>query len=599
MKNKLMYRAGMMTVEEDEEKNKRIRVSVSSDAPVLSHVYFNGEYQRAYEILDHSQASIDMSRAKDGLVIQDGHGGDQVGLMRVELKDGKLGGVIDFCSGERAQNIAADAAKGLRRNMSVGYQINSASYRLEGTKDGIPLVRAMSWTPYEASFVNVPADVTVGVGRSDTAEGEQADNPAITQEAAQVEVKEIRAMDAKEVAIVMARAAKCGMTDEVGKMVAEGKTRGEIEAAMSDKMAFELAKARQAPAASAPAPLGGDAKTEKKIVREYSLSKFIRNLSSGGDIGFEREVSQQVVAQFGHSGRGQGIVVPYAVFTGKRATSLTESGTTSYTVNVETMGGEFIDVLRPYSILPSLGVRVMSGLVGNVSIPKKTAAGAGYWVAEEADVTRLAPTLGQVALSPKTVGAACDVSHLLKMQSTPSADAMIRDDILKSIATKIESAVFVTGGAGSPTVITSASGINNPTVTGGTPTYAQILDFPGSILADGAQAAGQKWAISAAVWAKLAATYNDGTTKSYPVLDTVTQTLIGFPYLVSENVGTNAAFFGDWSQMILASWGGGIEINVDTSTLSLAGGTRIVGLQMVDFALRHGQAFAYNSSVSA
>lgn len=353
------------------------------------------------------------------------------------------------------------------------------------------------------------------------------------------------------------------------------------------------------PRTPAAAPLGGDLKTEQKIVREYSLSKFVKNLVRGGDVGFEREVSQQLVAQYGQHGRGQGIIVPYTVLAKQRATSLSESGTSSYTVSTDLMAGEFIDVLRPYSILPSLGVRVMSGLTGNVAIPKQTAAGAGYWVAEEVDVTRLAPTVGQVSLSPKTVGAACDVSHLLKMQSTPSADDIIRNDIMKSIATKIESAVFATGGAGSPTVITATSGINNPTVTGGTPTYAQILDFPGSILADGAQAAGQKWAISAAVWAKLAATYNDGTTKSYPVLDTVTQTIIGFPYLVSENVGTNAAFFGDWSQMILGSWGGGIEIIVDTATLSLAGGTRIVGLQMVDFALRHGQAFAYNTSVSA
>jgi hypothetical protein len=46
-------------------------------------------------------------------------------------------------------------------------------------------------------------------------------------------------------------------------------------------------------------------------------------------------------------------------------------------------------------------------------------------------------------------------------------------------------------------------------------------------------------------------------------------------------------------------WGNGIEINADTSTLSLSGGVRLVGLQDVDVAVRHGAALAYNTSVSA
>jgi hypothetical protein len=64
-------------------------------------------------------------------------------------------------------------------------------------------------------------------------------------------------------------------------------------------------------------------------------------------------------------------------------------------------------------------------------------------------------------------------------------------------------------------------------------------------------------------------------------------------------VGTNALFFGDWSTVIVGTWGGGIDFVVDTSTLSLAGGTRIVGLLMVDVAVRRGQDLAYNTAVAA
>jgi HK97 family phage major capsid protein len=184
-------------------------------------------------------------------------------------------------------------------------------------------------------------------------------------------------------------------------------------------------------------------------------------------------------------------------------------------------------------------------------------------------------------------------------QSTPAADEIVRGDILKSIATKIQQGVFATGGAGSPTPITSATGINNPSVTAGTPTYAEILGFPGDILADSATADNQKWAISGAVWKKLAATFTDGTAKAQVLLDWGSKTLIGFPYLVSQDVGTNAAFFGDWSTIMIGVWGNGIEINADTATLSLSGGVRLVGLQDVDVAVRHGAALAYNTAVTA
>jgi HK97 family phage major capsid protein len=587
------------------DRPQQVRMSVSSEEPVLTASYFNERWQRVYEILDHSAGSVDMSRCKDGLVVLDRHYGDQVGLMKVELSGGKMGGEVEFCSGSRAQDIAKDAAKGLRRNVSVGYQVRADSYRLEGDKDGIPVVRAMSWTPYEASFEPVPADTTVGVNRADQ-----------TTKAAQgttVEEKKGRvSMDPKEMAKLYERAAKFGIpADKVSDLMTDPTSaRAKLDALIVDKQGEDLASERkalvemknrkpEAPVGVAPLqPIGGDAKVEQKILRKYSLVNVARALAGQRvDIGFEREISEEIRKNGGCSGKGS-ISVPHAVLLG-RATTLTESGTSSYTVGTELRADMFIDALRPYMILPALGVQFVTGLRGNVAIPKMTATGSGYWVAEEADITRLAPTLGQVALSPHTVGAACDISHLLMQQSTPAADEIVRGDILKSIASKIQQAVFATGGAGAPTPITSATGMNNPTVTGGTPTYAEMLGFPGDILADSATADNQKWAISGAVWKKLAATFTDGTAKAQVLLDWASKTLLGFPYLVSQDVGTNAAFFGDWSTVMIGVWGNGIEINADTSTLSLSGGVRLVGLQDVDVAVRHGAALAYNTSVSA
>jgi len=75
-----------------------VRMSVSSEEPVLTYGYFNEQYQRFWEVLDHTPQSIDLSRAKDGLVVLDRHYGDQIGLMDVEIDAAarKLGGTVKF-----------------------------------------------------------------------------------------------------------------------------------------------------------------------------------------------------------------------------------------------------------------------------------------------------------------------------------------------------------------------------------------------------------------------------------------------------------------------------------------------------------------------
>ena len=152
---------------EDGKTETLVRATVSSETPYPRTMWDeeNKAWVRGHEVLGHTKGEIDDSRMKDGLVIQDTHWGDQIGIIRKpELKDGKLGGVIEFGCGERAQEIAKDAAAGIRRNMSVGYIVKE--YKKDGkADDGLPIFRVTKWMPYEASFVNVPADTNIGVGR--------------------------------------------------------------------------------------------------------------------------------------------------------------------------------------------------------------------------------------------------------------------------------------------------------------------------------------------------------------------------------------------------------------------------------------------------
>ena len=66
--------------------------------------------------------------------------------------------------GARAEEVFQDVIDGIRRNVSVGYLIHEA--QLVNTKDGLETYRVTDWEPFEVSIVSVPADPTVGVGRS-------------------------------------------------------------------------------------------------------------------------------------------------------------------------------------------------------------------------------------------------------------------------------------------------------------------------------------------------------------------------------------------------------------------------------------------------
>lgn len=603
--NAIRFREATMTaVSVEGSETPIIRMSVSSETPVLTYGYMNDTWQRFWEILDHNESSIDRSRCADGLVIQDTHWGDQIGLIRApSITDKKLGGDVEFCTGERASEIAADAAKGLRKNISVGYRCNPSKYVQEGMKDGVPVVRSMSWCPHESSFVNVPADTAVGVGRSLDTEH----IPAQTGERGKV-------MSPKQMMEFFQRAAKNGIDAETaGKLVEKETAERDLDALIIERQQAELVTLRNAqPPKGQPDGqraklpiLGGTPQEQEKVVRQFSVMNVLRRaagITSFGfgqkvDCGFEDEINQECRRLNLGSIRGGQFVIPHAVLANR---TFSVAGTSSASVATNLLAGEFIDVLRPMSVLGALGVQFRTGWVGNIDISKMTAGATGYWVAEGGNITGSEASLETVQGTPHTCGFSVDITRRMLLQSTPAAEMMTRDDIMKGLAIMVQTAYFQgTGADGQPSAITAADGVNLPSVTQGTPTYAEILGFPAAIMADEAEGDGQKWAISAAVWAKLAATFTDGTAKADPVLDWKTKTILGYPYVRTQSVGAKGAMFGDFSQTMVGIWGAGIDLNLDTASLSRSGGLRLVALQDVDVMARHGEALAFCSTVTA
>ena len=66
----------------------------------------------------------------------------------------------------------------------------------------------------------------------------------------------------------------------------------------------------------------------------------------------------------------------------------------------------------------------------------------------------------------------------------------------------------------------------------------------------------------------------------------------GYPVVVTNNLTTSGQIlFGNWADLLIGYWGG-LDINIDSATGSASGTLRIVALQDVDVAVRHGESFA-------
>ena len=160
MKIEKQYRDFQIRSEDINTEKRTLELSFSSEEPVER--YFG------LEILDHTRTSVDMSRLNNGAPLLVGHDTkDQVGVVesaKVDTTEKKGRATVRFGNSVRANEIFQDVVDGIRKNVSVGYIIKKVKEYQEEGKD---IVRAMRWQPMEISLVGVPADNTVGVGRSD------------------------------------------------------------------------------------------------------------------------------------------------------------------------------------------------------------------------------------------------------------------------------------------------------------------------------------------------------------------------------------------------------------------------------------------------
>jgi HK97 family phage major capsid protein/HK97 family phage prohead protease len=113
---------------------------------------------------------------------------------------------------------------------------------------------------------------------------------------------------------------------------------------------------------------------------------------------------------------------------------------------VQTVNQGFMEALMPFSIYPALrsrGIGVNFDGIGTVSLPSRTAGGAGGgFVAEGSPIRVGRITTAAVTMTPKKLGVIVPFSRELAKRSTPAIEAIVRQSILEDTAVILDGAII-------------------------------------------------------------------------------------------------------------------------------------------------------------
>ena len=581
------------------EDLREIAISFSSEEP----------YKRWFgmEILDHKKESVDMSRMTDGAPFLLGHNhNDQIGVISsASIDDDGVGrAVVKFSKSVKASEIFQDIVDGIRTKISVGYRV--IEMKLEGETDGMETYRVTKWMPFEASLVSIPADNSVGVGREldSTLEKEKIKKLKKKEGKKMKNKKEVgKNVPGEPVDVVAVR--KAAIKEEKARI-------RELDAIsesfnMSSEMRYEAVESGISVAefreqvmnslerSSENAPISTAIGMSDDEVREYSLFKAINAARTGSwkDAEFELECSQKVAENLGKEARG--FYVPFEVQRDAMGTApaagITDAGSL---VATDHMGNAFVDALRAKSISGQLGVRYMTGLVGDVEIPKKTGNASFYWLAEGEDVTDSNLTIGNITMTPKTVAGSVPMTRKLLKQSDPSVEAIIRQDLVEGIALAIDAAIIAGSGAsGQPKGVLTTAGVNAITVAdaGNVPTFVEAVEFETAVASSDALTGTLSYLTTPAINGKLKTEKVD---TGSAVMVSQNGQVNGYPIVGSSLVPATKVLYGNWEDVVVGLWGV-LDISVDTAALAASGGIVLRVFQDVDVAVRNAESFAVSA----
>lgn len=303
---------------------------------------------------------------------------------------------------------------------------------------------------------------------------------------------------------------------------------------------------------------------------------------------------------------------------------------------------DVIELLRPAAVVRSLNPLVLPMPNGTLKVPKITTGATAGYIGENTNITKTEEKFGQLTLTWKKLAALVPISNDLIRYSSPNADAVVRDDVVRALAAREDKGFLVDDGmSGTPKGLRNwVNASNKLACTGGAVTLANVTidlgrciqaimsadiplyvtqNLPGQTSAvPGTSNAG--WLFSPRTFRYL--TTVQTTVGAYVFRDEMLRgTLWGFPYRVTTQLPETytadqaAATGGSQAELLFGAFahaviGEALGLQVDSSMeAAYHDGSAVVAafsqdqtvIRVIaehDFALRHDKAFVHMYNLS-
>ncbi|HDZ1221687.1 TPA: phage major capsid protein [Klebsiella pneumoniae] len=608
--------------------NRTIEVAFATETPVSREL--DGELY--YEILLCDENSVDRTRINNKGAVLFNHDRD------------KLLGVVESTSIDadrvcratlRISNVGLGNTmwsmiqEGILSHVSVGYNIYD--FRIEAGNN----IVVTRWEPSEISLVTVPADIHAGIGRSDTLEYELAtahedDSLNSSNETSEEErlmeeqdgmeetrldnesydIKENLEVDNDENGGVANIELSDGELEEMlskrPDLLAKLQNKGEEPETLNSNDPVETEDTRTANDADGEAIHQEDeAEQERKreltsigsvlnvdvseaIAKGISVSDFKRSLNTktnpnhDKEIKMEKSVINGLIRQAaeGKPFEGARIEVPVSQL---RATSTAPA--TGGALVKEVYVDSYIDVLRANSVFAQLPIQTFSGLEGegNLVLPKLSSDFTAMFdfIDEGADSPLVDANFEKLVLKPKTFSGSVPITRTL-IKSADTAERYVQDAMVRGAGLKLEKEILAQ-------IVTVAP---SKTLTAAI-TQADVQAALGQLAAANVRIDNVVAIVHPTTAAVLRSTLVGSNTAAKYMIE-------GYRFeaylcdsvrvIESTQVAAGSIIFGDFSNVVLSSWGG-LTVDRDDTTLRASQGIVLRTFAFIDHAIAHEEAF--------
>lgn len=543
------------------QSNKLIELAFASEIPVQREI---GD-RVLNEILLCSPENVDLSRIQNKAAVLFNHCKDNlIGVVESSSVDADKVCRASIRLSSTAQEYQTMVEEGILTKVSVGYSI--LDYRIEG--DNLLVTK---WQPYEISLVSIPADdLKSGIGRSLEVEEETPAEEQIeseTETSTDENQNETESESTDETEEQPSTETETESTDEEVINTEEQDQERQMEiVALGKLLNKDVSRYLDSKLSirDITNELKNNSNDDKEITMENnSLSLAIRSL-------IEKQPIEGVV--MGERG--------YVVDLQRDTTTTNAAG-----VVVHKTADSYIDQLWAQSVLAQVvQPQIFSGLEGNgeLVIPvAQTLTGGNFgFIDEGADSPMHDAPFTSVSLKPRTYSGSATLTKTLQL-SNSSAERYVSEQLIKKAANDLENDIlgYIATNATQQTV----AAFDLAAIQNAVEALSMANVYAGNCVA----------VMHPAVYSSLRQIPMAGNTAAKMLVEgfrTEQYLADEIRVIVSTRVPTDSILIGDFSELILAQWGG-VDLDRDLTSKRASAGVVLRSFSYIDFAVAHKEAF--------